>query len=209
MHLVGRLHKAGDPRSREVNNVPFLARKITRAKWDRRDGLAENEIPADAVTADLRTTNNTLSFWKCEAPSDEEIRQTVLALATEAERVDRIDVVWVEEDDFRAHSISLNPSDGRTPVASLRSRHVDVAKLDLGRLSVAATLLAQALAQGQHRRTQTVNADHNSRRASNVSTTRNPQANTRSGKRFSTWRPASVPKNPAPIMANSNTSQGR
>ena len=35
---------------------------------------------------------------------------------------------------------------------SLRSRHVDVAKLDLSRLSIAATLLAQALAQGQHRR---------------------------------------------------------
>ena len=38
--------------------MPYLVRKVTRAKWDRRDGLAENEIPADAVTSDLRTTNN-------------------------------------------------------------------------------------------------------------------------------------------------------
>jgi len=34
----------------------------------------------------------------------------------------------------------------------LRSKHVDVVKLDLGRLSKVATLLSQALAQGQHRR---------------------------------------------------------
>jgi len=58
----------------------------------------------------------------------------------------------VEEDIFRAHSISLNPSDGRTPVASLRSKHVDVVKLDLDRLSKVAILLSQALAQGQHHR---------------------------------------------------------
>jgi hypothetical protein len=93
-----------------VNEVPYLVRKVTRAKWNRRDGLAEDEIPADAVVA------------------------------------------WVEEDIFRAHSVFLNPSDGRTPVVSLRSKHVDVVKLDLGRLSKVATLLSQALAQGQHRR---------------------------------------------------------
>ncbi|MFO1433985.1 MAG: hypothetical protein U1F76_28490 [Candidatus Competibacteraceae bacterium] len=132
--------------------MPYLVRKVTRAKWDRRDGLAEDEIPADAVTADLRTTNNTLSFWRCAALADDEIYKTVLALATAAERLDRMDIVWVEEDIFRAHSVSLNPSEGRTPVVSLRSKHVDVVKLDLGRLSKVATLLSQALAQGQHRR---------------------------------------------------------
>jgi len=135
-----------------VNEAPYLVRKVTRAKWNRRDGLAEDEIPADAVTADLRTTNNTLSFWRCAALSDDEIHKAVLALATAAERLDRMDVVWVEEDIFRAHSVSLHPSDGRTPVVSRRNKHVDVVKLDLGRLSKVATLLSQALAQGQHRR---------------------------------------------------------
>ena len=133
-----------------MNDMPYLARKVTRAKWDRRDGLAENEIPADAVTMDLRTTDNTLSFWKCETPSDGEIRDTVLALATAAERVDRMDIVWLEENILRVYRISLNPSDGRTPVAGLRRKHVDVVKLDLGRLSKVAELTAQALTHGQH-----------------------------------------------------------
>ena len=33
----------------------FLARKITRAKWSNKAELSADEIPADAVTADLRT----------------------------------------------------------------------------------------------------------------------------------------------------------
>lgn len=132
--------------------MAYLARKVTRAKWERRDGLTETEIPADAISADLRTMNNTLSFWKCPASSEEEIRTTVLALATAAERVDRMDIVWVEEASFGTNRISLNPSDGRTPVVSLRSRHVDVAKLDVGRLSAVARFIADALTEGQCRR---------------------------------------------------------
>lgn len=130
----------------------YLARKITRAKWESREGFAEGEIPADAVTADLRTSGNTLSFWKCELPPNDGIRAVVLALATGADRIDRMDLVWVEEDTFRANGIALNPSEGRTPVASLRDQHVDLIRLDLGRLTKVATLLAQALAQNQQRR---------------------------------------------------------
>ena len=43
----------------------FLARKVSLAKWSKKDELAEGEIPADAVTADLRTQDNKLSFWRC------------------------------------------------------------------------------------------------------------------------------------------------
>jgi hypothetical protein len=76
----------------------YLARKITCAKWESREGFAAGGIPADAVTADLRTTGNTLSFWKCEPPPDDGIGAVVLGLATGAARIDWLDLVWVEED---------------------------------------------------------------------------------------------------------------
>ena len=41
----------------------FLIRKIARAKWESKDDLSKEEIPADAVTVDLRTSDNVLSFW--------------------------------------------------------------------------------------------------------------------------------------------------
>jgi hypothetical protein len=132
--------------------MAYLARKITRPKWESREGFAAGEIPADAVTADLRTTGNTLSFWTCEPPPDDGIRAVVLALATGADRLDRMDLVWVEEEAFRAKGIALNPSEGRTPVASLRGQHVDLIRLDVGRLATVATLVAGALTRYQQRR---------------------------------------------------------
>lgn len=126
--------------------------KITRAKRESREGFAEGEIPVGAVKVDLRTMGNTLSFWKCEMPPDDGIRAVALALATGADRIDRMDSVWVEEDTFHAHGIALNPSKGRTPFASLRGQHVDLIRLDLGRLATVATLVAGALTRNQQRR---------------------------------------------------------
>lgn len=132
--------------------MPYLARKITRTKWEFRDKLGADEIPADAVTSDLRTTGNTLSFWKLENPSEDEIRMTALALATGAERIDRMDLAWVEEESFHDDGLSLDPNDGRTPVVSLRKNHLDVIRLDLNRLCKVAVSVSQAISSGQHQR---------------------------------------------------------
>ena len=50
---------------------------ITRPKWQPKDGLALDEIPADAITADLRTANNALSFWQCGQATDLEVSDAV------------------------------------------------------------------------------------------------------------------------------------
>lgn len=133
--------------------MSYLVSKITRAKWEPGDELAQDDIPADAVTADLRTSSNTLSFWQLETPSnDDEIRRIALVLATAADRIDRMDLTWIDKNGPSSQSMSIKPSEGRTPVESLRSNHVDVTKLDLGRLSRVATWIAEALTRHQHRR---------------------------------------------------------
>lgn len=133
--------------------MPYLDRKITRVKWETGNEFAPNEIPADAVTADLRTKSNTLSFWQLETPTNYiEISKIALALVTEADRIDRLDLTWIDKNGFRSQGISVNPSDGRTPVKSLQSTHVDVAKLDLNRLSKIASWIADGLSQNQYRR---------------------------------------------------------
>ena len=132
--------------------MPVFVRKVTRAKWERREGLAEGEIPSDAVSADLRTNGNTLSFWTCGSPAPAEIEETVLALATSADRVDRMDVAWIADTSVREQNLATEATEGRTPVAALRGRHVDVVRLDVHRLVKVASLVANALEQGQHRR---------------------------------------------------------
>jgi len=133
--------------------MSYLARKISRAKWEPKEGLEPNEISADAVTADLRTQSNNLSFWKIGNPTnDDELCTVALALATGANRIDPVDLTWVETNNFSANGVEINKTDGRTPVKSLIKSHVDVIKLDMKRLCSVAVLVDDALGKNQHRR---------------------------------------------------------
>lgn len=130
----------------------LLAHKINRAKWDPKPTLGAEEIAADAVTADLRTTDNAISFWKCDSDSDEQIQDVVLALASTGTRVDKIDIALVNSDEVVAAGLHLEDTKGKTPVARLEDRHVDIDRLDLVRLGTVAQLVRNAIKAGAFRR---------------------------------------------------------
>lgn len=128
----------------------FLARKVTRAKWDSSEGIELGELPADAVTADLRTTWNTLSFWKCGA-DDGALTRVALTLAAAGQRVDKVELVWLDPKDLETDGIRLDPNHGRTPVASMVDQHVDAVGLDYVRLGRVASHMKAALERKQYR----------------------------------------------------------
>lgn len=110
----------------------FLARKITLAKWKVNRELSEGEISADAVTADLRTRENKLSFWRCG--SETEVEDAALAIAAASERVDKFYIVWIDEDEFKTDDQTLKNTPGWTHATELVKQHVDVCRLDYVRL---------------------------------------------------------------------------
>ena len=128
----------------------FLARKISRAKWSKKSEFSEGEIPADAVTADLRTTDNALSFWKCDTTDRGVLQDAALAIAASGNRIDKLEVVWIAEKELRAHGQTLKDTDGDTPISSLRKRHVDVRKLDYVRLGDVAQQISAAIENNEH-----------------------------------------------------------
>lgn len=131
----------------------FLARKISLAKWSKKQEqgeLAEDEIPADAVTADLRTQDNKLSFWRCDTKETTEVNKAVLAIAAAYDRIDKIAVVWLAADELRADGQTLEDSKGRTPVRELVELHIDVCRLDYMRLGKVAQCIFIALKKGQY-----------------------------------------------------------
>ncbi len=130
----------------------FLARKITRAKWSSKTGLATDEIPADAVTADLRTKENALSFWRCGTEADRQVEEAALAIAAARNRVDKLDVVWVSDEDLRADGQKLRDTEGQTPVLGLVEHHVDIQNLDYVRLGRVANRIVAAIDGKQCRR---------------------------------------------------------
>lgn len=130
----------------------FVARMITRPKWQPKDGLASDEIPADAITADLRTTDNALSFWQCGEATDQEVSEVVLAIAAGRDRIQKLDIVWILWDELQNDGQYLRMEPGRTPVAGLAERHVDVCHLDYGRLGRIGNRVAAAISQDRCRR---------------------------------------------------------
>lgn len=134
----------------------FLARKIARAKWDvKRNvqrGLEEGEISADAVTGDLRTQKDTLSFWRCRTGSDDDIKDAALAIAASGERLDKLDIVWLADDELQADGQILRDTEGRTPVAGFAERHVDICQLDYVRLGKVAQRVVAAIEEQRWRR---------------------------------------------------------
>jgi hypothetical protein len=135
--------------------TPVFARKISyRAKWGACDGLDEGEIAADAVTLDLKTSGNELSFWSCSSGCESELRETVLALAANCERLDKMDVAWIDENAVAAEQLTVqkSPERANTPVDGLKERHVDISKLDLVRLGKVAALVRAAVSSDRCKR---------------------------------------------------------
>ena len=123
----------------------FLIRKIARAKWGLKQGLSSEEIPADAVTADLRTKENSLSFWKCQSDSKENIEEVALAIVAASNSVERLDLIYIANDKLQEDGQTWKDTDGRTPVEDLVKQHVDVYRLDYVRLGKIASRIATAI----------------------------------------------------------------
>lgn len=130
----------------------FLTRKITRAKWEAKQGLAADEIPSDAITIDLRTQGNALSFWQCPTDAVSDVEDAVLAIAASSERIDRLDIVWLADEKLQADGQVLTSSRGRTPVTDMTNMHVDVSRLDYVRLGKVAERVDAAISDSQYRR---------------------------------------------------------
>ena len=129
-----------------------MARKITRAKWQPKSGIGGGKIPADAVTADLRTQSNSLSLWECGDATPEDVEAVALALAVAGDRIDKIEIVWFSDDELRAGGLRISQTHGRTPIAEMASRHYDAQNLDYEQLGYVADCVAKALSNDQYKR---------------------------------------------------------
>lgn len=122
----------------------YLARKITRAKWVRAGNRMDpSAIRADAITACLRTFNDTLSVWECDDAQDD-IKEAMLALAAAGNQVDKIDVVLLRKDELATATVTTESTteSARTAVADLAQRHFDIVSVEMSRLSAISSLIA-------------------------------------------------------------------
>ncbi len=128
-----------------------LVRKFSSIKrWEKKDYLGKEDISADAVTRDLQTTNDSLSFWSLEDPgNEEELREVVLALSSSSKHLESFDLVWFPERAVIREKILIRETKGEIPVEDLRGKHRDVVELGLEKLGVLARLVNRAILEAK------------------------------------------------------------
>lgn len=107
--------------------MPFLVRKIEKAKWMQNDVIGGEDISADAITNCMKTTGNTLSTWQIPVESD--VSEALLAIVSGHQHLDTIDIVCLDRNSLESKGLTLEATPGNTPIKDLVDLHVDISKL--------------------------------------------------------------------------------
>ena len=124
--------------------MAFYIRKISPVKWPQKGvDTAVEDIRADAITGDIRTTEDTISLWRID--SLEELDQAVLALASGGDKAVTYNVLTIPEENLQKYGFTLKETDGNTPVESLVQTHRDVVGVNYGSLGRFAQLIMDSI----------------------------------------------------------------
>ena len=82
--------------------MPYLVRKISRAKWDNEDFdyTSNDNAPSDAITSCLRTFNNELSTWLIDDLKDLDKAILCLITGSKQENLNTIQLIYFEVDEI-------------------------------------------------------------------------------------------------------------
>ncbi len=114
--------------------MPFLLRVVSKPKWMRPEWMDPADVPADAL-ADLKSGGNKLSVWRVEADRSN-LHVVLTAIASNRERLDKLDYTLIDEGVISAIPIALIEADGISPHTSANvTLHRDLAELTVARIS--------------------------------------------------------------------------
>jgi len=133
--------------------MAFLVRKINVENWP--DGVIRlntniDDLPADSITSDLKTTNNDLSFWKIENLT--EVDKVGMAIISSFDKTPRtLFLVALSYEDIASNfTIKNTPRHGKTAIIEMKQFHYDVRNLNYKLLGELSNLIASATANPQH-----------------------------------------------------------
>lgn len=124
--------------------MPFVLRKIRKAKWYKNENvpwLAEGELQADALS-DLATQGNALSVWMIEDDLSN-LRRIIAALVANQTLVSNVDYALLSPQLLLDEQFKFEAVAGDTPDEGANNWHRDIVELTASRLLRLATLIQQ------------------------------------------------------------------
>jgi hypothetical protein len=130
--------------------MSFLVRKINKAKWFQINITESDDVSADALTNDLKTTNNSLSVWRINELG--ELNEAILAIVSNLDHLETIDVVLFSTELVESLQLDTTTTPGLTPVEDLKDKHVDIANLNYSKLGMISRAIVADLRQSMTHR---------------------------------------------------------
>lgn len=112
--------------------MAYYVRKITRAKWSVLNNGAEKIIEnyrADAVANDMRTTNDTLSFWRVDSLSETDLEPVIVINSLLGDTINKIELLCIPEEMLT--DFSFEQQDGDTVVINYKHLHFNMVKMTI------------------------------------------------------------------------------
>ena len=128
--------------------MSYLVRKISRAKWQEvaDDGFDNPfDVSLHTITSDLKSSQNTLSVWEVETENSDSLRNAILAITSAGDRLDTIDIIWINKDAIIAKGISCVYTPGDTRIESLVETHIDLSGLNYYSLGLVAESIIETI----------------------------------------------------------------
>lgn len=108
----------------------YYVRMLSRGKWEVIEDF--QLAPADTLQSELKTTKNTLSLWYIKDLSEK--NEAVIALASARNKIDRLDILCIEEELLKDFSIKCSPETGLSPYEEFNKNHYDIQEVDYATL---------------------------------------------------------------------------
>ena len=103
----------------------LIARNIRKGRWDREAPDGVSGPCADALTKDLATQSDKMSWWI----ADESTERIATAIASTRESISNVDLAIVEIDDIKRLNIAWEFTKGKTPYPAANDQHCDLFNL--------------------------------------------------------------------------------
>ena len=127
--------------------MSYLIRKVENiAEWSNKSD-DEQDLPADTLTHELKTTSNTLSLW--EISDLTQLDDIAIAIATTRDEIKDFFLVYFEKDEIEKNFDLINQKNESTPFEDYQDKHYDIQNLKVKDLCGFAKKILQVVEQGK------------------------------------------------------------
>ena len=135
--------------------MSFYVRKVTKSKWPKTvEGVkSPDDLDAELFLGEFMPEKNQLSFWLVDSIDELQNAVIAIALTPKATSIQKVDVVWVEEDTIDKLDLKTKCSGGDTAARKFAGLHREICELTYSSLGTIANEVFTAIHnEGQSKR---------------------------------------------------------